>query len=471
MLKAMIYDEVQLENNPETGYYKVSTTFDRIDIGDGFESNKELYQDIARANNLEIDVQTYYDSIALEKNKELSTQEILQLARDKMSLPEDIKVKSSGGGSFSLMKEQFGGALNQSVVDWYPGGKLEVKDAAEHLTGVPLFEQQFYEVLAEIITEEISEIQKEENKVTEKAEPDTLQTEEVSLLDQFPNAEERDELDPMEDFMGMLMSGEDELTIIVDDKDVYHHKISDSKDGQQIIFEMRQDKSSDTRYLVYENGKFIKNTFGDDIPDSRLINPIGLDDLEQRLEENKLKLQNQAEVSQQAQEISLFDSFDADKEKKDVTAVAPSVVPTQTRLSFEFPLESQAISEFYPGTPGEKVKANIAAIRVAKKLSDENRLATVDEQQVLSRYVGWGGLANNFFDESNPRYSELREELKTLVTEHEYSNMLQSSLTAYYTSPEVIQTMYKHLNHLGFKGGRVLAPFGWNEVTFCFYAR
>ncbi|MFK4898992.1 SNF2-related protein [Lactococcus petauri] len=451
MLKAMIYDEVQLENNPETGYYKVSTTFDRIDIGEGFESNKELYQDIARSNNLEIDVHTYYDSIALEKDKVLSTQEILQLARDKMSLPEDIKVKPSGGGSFSLMKEQFGGVLNQSVVDWYPGGKLEVKDAAEHLTGVPLFEQQFYEVLAEIITEEISEIQKEEHKVTEKAEPDTPKTEEVSLLDQFPNAEERDELDPMEDFIGMLMSGEDELTIIVDDKDVYHHKISDSKDGQQIIFEMRQDKSSDTRYLVYENGKFIKNTFGDDIPDSRLINPIGLDDLEQRLEENKLKLQNQAEVSQQAQEISLFDSFDADKEKN-------AVVPTQKRLSFEFPLESRAISEFYPGTPGEKVKANIAAIRVAKKLSDENRLATVDEQQVLSRYVGWGGLANNFFDESNPRYSELREELKTLVTEHEYSNMLQSSLTAYYTSPEVIQTMYKHLNHLGFKGGRVLDP-------------
>lgn len=564
MLKAMIYDEVQLENNPETGYYKVSTTFDRIDIGDGFESNKELYQDIARSNNLEIDVQTYYDSIALEKDKVLSTQEILQLARDRMSLAEDIKVKPSGGGSFSLMKEQFGGVLNQSVVDWYPGGKLEVKDAAEHLTGVPLFEQQFYEVLAEIITEDISEIQKEEKQATEdlvqkkpsldyeleevrqkilietvtalnlpssefqiqkqnnetvslvrtgphsivaplvtlratgeaefnsinlkaalkkypslstvketfeKAKERILQlekgqteqakvptTDDVSLLEQFPNAEERDELDPMEDFMVMLMSGEDELTIIVDDKDVYHHKISDSKDGQQIIFEMRQDKSTDTRYLVYENGKFIKNTFGDDIPDSRLINPIGLEDLEQRLEENKLKLQNQTEVSQQAQEISLFDSFDADKEKPDVPAVAPSNVPTQPKSSFEFPLESQAISEFYPGTPGEKVKANLAAIRLAKKLSDENRLATVDEQKVLSRYVGWGGLANNFFDESNPRYSELREELKTLVTEHEYSNMLQSSLTAYYTSPEVIQAMYNHLNNLGFNGGRVLDP-------------
>lgn len=75
MLKAMIDDEVQLENNPEIGYYKVETTFNRIDIGDGFESNQALYQDIARTNHLEIDVQTYYDSIVPEKDDEHSTQE------------------------------------------------------------------------------------------------------------------------------------------------------------------------------------------------------------------------------------------------------------------------------------------------------------------------------------------------------------------------------------------------------------
>lgn len=468
MLKAMIYDEVQLENNLETGYYKVSTTFDRIDIGDGFESNKELYQDIARSNNLEIDVQTYYDSIALEKDKVLSTQEILQLARDKMSLPEDIKVKPSGGGSFSLMKEQFGGALNQPVVDWYPGGKLEVKDAAEHLTGVPLFEQQFYEVLAEIITEDISEIQKEEKQKTEQAKVST--TDDISLLDQFPNAEERDELDPMEDFMVMLMSGEDELTIIVDDKDVYHHKISDSKDGQQIIFEMTHDKSPDTRYLVYENGKFIKNTFGDDIPDSRLVNPIGLEDLEQRLEENKLKEQNQNFESEQTQEISLFDSFDSDKvapsqESTEVSTQTPAAplassnnTPSQSKTNFEFPFDTQKLASFYPGSTEDKIKANIEAIRLVKLLEQEGRMATPAEQEILAQYVGWGGLANNFFDESNPKYAALRGELKSLVTGQEYSNMLQSSLTAYYTSPEVIQAIYSQLHDIGFDGGRILDP-------------
>lgn len=464
MLKAMIYDEVQLENNPETGYYKVSTTFDRIDIGDGFESNKELYQDIARSNNLEIDVQTYYDSIALENDNELSSGYTVENSIEEARNERFLKEFPDTNGSWLQESE-----------------KNLVKDLLEGDSGVELTERaaRFYTALFQRFYDtEFTEQQKEEikhlidhwdkmdygfsggvkNQDINEAIEKLHQIIEHPFLEQFPNAEERDELDPMEDFMVMLMSGEDELTIIVDDKDVYHHKISDSKDGQQIIFEMRQDKSTDTRYLVYENGKFIKNTFGDDIPDSRLINPIALEDLEQRLEENKLKLHNQTEVSQQAQEISLFDSFDADKEKPDVPAVAPSIAPTQPKSSFEFPLESQAISEFYPGTPGEKVKANLAVIRLDKKLSDENRLATVDEQKVLSRYVGWGGLANNFFDESNPRYSELREELKKLVTEHEYSNMLQSSLTAYYTSPEVIQAMYNHLNNLGFNGGRVLDP-------------
>ncbi|WP_251713484.1 SNF2-related protein [Lactococcus ileimucosae] len=476
-LKAMIQDEVYLEIHPEPGYYKVRTTLNRIDIGDGFASNKELYQDIVNANNLDIDIQAYYESIAPEKEHQLSNQEILQLARDKMNLSEDIKVKPLGGGAFSLMKEQFGGILNQSIVDWYPGGELKVKDNAAQLTGQPLFEEEFYKILADIITDkEIQENLSEEVTLSEQIldenerdrnvtlSEDRSETDDVSLLEQFPNAEKRDELDPMEDFLVMLMTGEDELTIVVDDKDVYHHKISDSKNSQQIIFEMRRDKSTDTRYLVYENGKFIKNTFGDDIPDNRLTNPIGLEYLEQRLEGNKLKQRNQSEVSQQAQEVSLFDGFDFDEERE---SQAPAqlehsntleITPTQFKTNFEFPSDSQSLSEFYPTTPREKVKANIAAIHLLKNLSDEKRLATTEEQEVLARYVGWGGLANNFFDESNPRYSELREELKTLVTPQEYRSMLQSSLTAYYTSPDVIQVMYSHLSNLGFKGGRVLDP-------------
>lgn len=72
--------------------------------------------------------------------------------------------------------------------------------------------------------------------------------------------------------------------------------------------------------------------------------------------------------------------------------------------------------------------------------------------------MGWGGLANEFFDEYNPKFSKEREELKTLVTDKEYSDMKQSSLTAYYTDPLLIREMWNKLERDGFTGGRVLDP-------------
>lgn len=484
LLQSMIQDEVQLENQSEIGYYKVKTTLDRIEIGDGFESNQSLYEEIAKENGLEVDVEAYYRSIVPSKDHKLSIEATLQAVRDKINLSEDFKVKPAGAGSFSLMKESFGGALNEPVVEWYPGGKPEVKDAAEQLTGVPLFEQQFYATISEIITDDISEKQVE-NRTAEEIGQEISQVEGSPLLEQFPNAEERDELDPMEDFMVMLMSGEDELTIVVDEREVYHHKISDSKGGQQIIFEMSQDKSTDTRYLVYENGKFIKNTFGDEIPDNRLINPIALEDLEQRLEENKLKLQNQTEVSQQVKEISLFDSFDAEKETSDVSDTITTTAKGNNLSSnmnfnpnlnlnpnielevtgqeeihallhdFNFP----DTEKFYPQTPTQKVIANITALKLLKELETTGRKATPSQQKVLANYVGWGGLANTFFDASNPRFKEYREELQTLVSESEYRALRESSLTAYYTSPDLIKEIYDFLEKdLNFTGTRILDP-------------
>ncbi|HBC90978.1 MAG TPA: hypothetical protein DCZ00_05990, partial [Lactococcus sp.] len=136
----------------------------------------------------------------------------------------------------------------------------------------------------------------------------------------------------------------------------------------------------------------------------------------------------------------------------------PEIKPTQFKTNFEFPSDSQSLSEFYPATPREKVKANIAAIQLLKKLSDEKRLATVEEQEVLARYVGWGGLANQFFDSSNSTYEEQRNQLKNLISQKEYAAMRESSLTAYYTDPQLIRVMYTALDNIGFKGGKILDP-------------
>ena len=105
------------------------------------------------------------------------------------------------------------------------------------------------------------------------------------------------------------------------------------------------------------------------------------------------------------------------------------------------------------GAPLERYENNVAAIRLLKKLESEKRLATPEEQEVLSRYVGWGGLAD-CFDEKHSKYLEL----KSLLDETEYEAARESTLTAFYTPPVVIRSMYKALENMNFKTGNILEP-------------
>ncbi len=105
------------------------------------------------------------------------------------------------------------------------------------------------------------------------------------------------------------------------------------------------------------------------------------------------------------------------------------------------------------GTMSEKYAANVEAIRTLKQINSEERFATPEEQEILSRYVGWGGLAD-CFDERNSHY----DELKSLLTEEEYAAARESSLTAFYTPPVVIRSMYKALENMGVKNANILEP-------------
>ena len=105
------------------------------------------------------------------------------------------------------------------------------------------------------------------------------------------------------------------------------------------------------------------------------------------------------------------------------------------------------------GTPSEKYAANAAAIRTLKQIEAEERLATPEEQKILSRYVGWGGLAD-CFEETSPHY----EELKSLLDSEEYAAARASTLTAFYTPPVVIRGIYKALAQMGFTQGNILEP-------------
>lgn len=105
------------------------------------------------------------------------------------------------------------------------------------------------------------------------------------------------------------------------------------------------------------------------------------------------------------------------------------------------------------GTPGTRFNNNVRAIRLLKKLERENRFATPEEQAVLAQYVGWGGLAD-CFDERHSKYAEL----KALLDEDEYAAARESTLTAFYTPPVVIRSIYQALENMGFKTGNLLEP-------------
>ena len=109
------------------------------------------------------------------------------------------------------------------------------------------------------------------------------------------------------------------------------------------------------------------------------------------------------------------------------------------------------------GGPKQKYARNIEAIRTLFKLEQEHRGATAEEQQVLSQYVGWGGLADAF-DPGKDSWAKEYAELKGLLSEDEYSAARSSTLNAHYTSPTVIRGIYDAVEHMGFRSGNILEP-------------
>ena len=154
---------------------------------------------------------------------------------------------------------------------------------------------------------------------------------------------------------------------------------------------------------------------------------------------------------------------DAEAAQEPTAPIPPQPKPKRERITFE-PLypeipKEQRINfritdlELGYGTASEKYAANTAAIRLLKRIEDEGRLATPAEQEILSRYVGWGGLAD-CLDEKHSKF----QELKALLSEEEYAAARASSLTAFYTSPVIIQAMYQALEQMGFREGNILEP-------------
>lgn len=158
-------------------------------------------------------------------------------------------------------------------------------------------------------------------------------------------------------------------------------------------------------------------------------------------------LQEQEEAQPQKEEPAMLPPKRPRRERITFTTLHPEVPRDQRH---DFHITDDALGH---GTPSEKYAANAAAIRTLKQIEAEERLATPEEQEILSRYVGWGGLAD-CFEETSPHY----EELKSLLDSEEYAAARASTLTAFYTPPVVIRGIYKALAQMGFTQGNILEP-------------
>ena len=127
-------------------------------------------------------------------------------------------------------------------------------------------------------------------------------------------------------------------------------------------------------------------------------------------------------------------------------------IPQESRNQYQ--IKDEHLGE---GTAKEKFRANLMAIQLLKKCEEEKRFATSEEQEILAGYVGWGGLSDAF-DETKSSWSTEYLELKTVLTEEEYTAARQSTLTAFYTPPTIISAMYQALENMGLKSGNILEP-------------
>ena len=152
--------------------------------------------------------------------------------------------------------------------------------------------------------------------------------------------------------------------------------------------------------------------------------------------------------------------YDYDKDHNIIYSNNPSISQEQQDKT---PLPQEKINyqivddHLGAGTPKERYRNNIAAIRLLFSLEKEGRLATKEEQDILAKYVGWGGLSEAF-DESKSNWSNEYHELKSLLSEEEYNAARESTLTAFYTPPVVIESIYSIIERFGFHHGNILEP-------------
>ena len=229
--------------------------------------------------------------------------------------------------------------------------------------------------------------------------------------------------------------------------------VFDALHKAQVAYEDFTSEQMDVIYAVAENGGSLEELLNPEFGQEQMqliadvqtrtdaIHRSAVDDV---LNPLTSKPMTPEEVNQARKEKNL--PLDTD------TVQNPPAQPKQEPINFHI-----TDDDLGAGGAKTKFKANIEAIRLLQTLDAEQRQATAEEQEVLSRYVGWGGIPQAF-DEKNADWSKEYAELKSLLPADEYSEARASTLNAFYTSPTVIKAMYEALSNMGLSKGNVLEP-------------
>lgn len=237
----------------------------------------------------------------------------------------------------------------------------------------------------------------------------------------------------------------------------FHNEVErtvfEALDKAQVTYEDFTPEQMDVIYAVAENGGSLEELLNPEFSPEQMqliadvqtrtdaIHRSAADDAVKPLTSKPMTPE---EVNQARKEKNL--PLDTD------TAQKPPAQPKQEPINFHI-----TDNDLGAGGAKTKFKANIEAIRLLETLDAEQRQATAEEQEVLSRYVGWGGIPQAF-DEKNADWAKEYAELKSLLPADEYSEARASTLNAFYTSPTVIKAMYEALSNMGLSKGNVLEP-------------
>ncbi|MDE5557727.1 MAG: hypothetical protein K2J32_08565, partial [Ruminococcus sp.] len=168
------------------------------------------------------------------------------------------------------------------------------------------------------------------------------------------------------------------------------------------------------------------------------------------------KMETLAEIEMSSGKITYFSDDLSEKDKEHIAEKSEQFKPKekQSEKSDNFTITDDALGN---GGAKSKFRANVDAIKTLKTLEKENRPATDSEKETLSKYVGWGGIPQAF-DSENKAWNSEFSELKSLLTDKEYSSARASTLDAFFTSPTVIDGIYQALENFEFEGGNILEP-------------